>query len=390
MIGLTAFECYKTWSNRTFQAFLAILIAVNTLLLWFISDAWNSKYSVKSYNEIGVYLSQLSMDDRQNYLITQSNRIEALAVIDSIIQNEALNGGKINTSARKEYAEIFDEYEDLYRSKSYLLFCDSLSKEYRLIHKLAAECDVVYHYQTFLDSIEQKGQQLSNISIFSNNSTGYDLKNIRATVQAYQNMRDIVIDYFPQQGIFTALLSNEAIFENEKKNRRKGKSGSKDESNAFIYAIPPFKVSLSLPQGWHIVERASQSTSRLLAYSPLVSILDIYDSNGTLIGAVGYSTYEPFEGDSDSVPIVYSTIRLGANYSFSTDDAYEVVRTFSSGATATTNVIYRDGAASDEEINWGILAYDRTKLVFIAFEYDSAHTSREIVNEIAKTVEICE
>ena len=59
----------------------------------------------------------------------------------------------------------------------------------------------------------------------------------------------------------------------------------------------------------------------------VVRMYDIYDSNQTLVGAIGYSDYEPYEGDKDSVQIVYSTLRLGSVYRFDTDSRYEVVET---------------------------------------------------------------
>ena len=163
-----------------------------------------------------------------------------------------------------------------------------------------------------------------------------------------------------------------------------------NEDNSIIYSIEPFNMSCELPQGWKIQERmsADMDSPTLLSYSPLVSILNVYDENGNLVGAVGYTTYESYEGDADSFPIVYSSVRMGANYRFAIDDEFKVVSKLPYGTTIVTDVIYQDGASADEKLNCGILAYDRTRLIFIGFEFDSTYADKSTVETIAKSVRI--
>ena len=52
------------------------------------------------------------------------------------------------------------------------------------------------------------------------------------------------------------------------------------------------------------------------------------------------SNYEPYEGDKDSVQVVYSALRLGSVYRFDTDSRYDVVKTNKYGTTALTTVVY--------------------------------------------------
>ena len=47
--------------------------------------------------------------------------------------------------------------------------------------------------------------QLSGISIFQNDRTGYDLKNIELTAQVYAGLTDTPIEYYPQKGLYTAI-----------------------------------------------------------------------------------------------------------------------------------------------------------------------------------------
>lgn len=168
-----------------------------------------------------------------------------------------------------------------------------------------------------------------------------------------------------------------------------GETG-RNESNSIIYSITPFSVSCELPQGWKIQERMSTDKDfpTLLSYSPLVSILNIYDENKNLVGAVGYTTYTSYEGDADALPIVYSSVRMGANYRFAMDDEFKVISKLPYGTVVVTDVIYQDGASADEKRNNGILAYDRTRLIFIGFEFDSTYTDKATVEAIAKSVRI--
>ena len=60
-------------------------------------------------------------------------------------------------------------------------------------------------YSDFLDGVQTKASQLSGISIFQNDRTGYDLKNIELTAQVYAGLTETPIDYFPQKGLYTAI-----------------------------------------------------------------------------------------------------------------------------------------------------------------------------------------
>ena len=151
-------------------------------------------------------------------------------------------------------------------------------------------------------------------------------------------------------------------------------------------------ISITLPQGWEFQEKTKKSGTELAplmlaGLNPLYTMYDIYDSNQTLVGAIGYSNYEPYEGDKDSVQVVYSALRLGSVYRFDTDSRYEVVKTNKYGTTALTTVIYQDGASIEPVNNWGILSYNNEKECFVAVELESNFMLEEQALEIAKSIE---
>ena len=86
---------------------------------------------------------------------------------------------------REQNADLFDAWEQTYLDKNYTLYTDSLSLDYALLSQLVSEYDTVAGYTDFLDSVQTKAGQLAGISIFQNDETGYDLKNIEVTATVY-------------------------------------------------------------------------------------------------------------------------------------------------------------------------------------------------------------
>lgn len=150
-------------------------------------------------------------------------------------------------------------------------------------------------------------------------------------------------------------------------------------------------VSFGLPEGWTARAReadAGQDTGEPLALASVTSIYDLYDAQGGLAGAVGYSPYEPYEGERDAPAVVYATVRLGSVYRFDTDESYEVVKETDVGANAVMDVVRQvGGAGGSTTLNRGVLAYDRERAVFVAFELDAGRVTAQQQRDIAASVE---
>ena len=152
-----------------------------------------------------------------------------------------------------------------------------------------------------------------------------------------------------------------------------------------------FSVSFGLPEGWTARAReadAGQDTGEPLALASVTSIYDLYDAQGGLAGAVGCSPYEPYEGERDAPAVVYATVRLGSVYRFDTDESYEVVKETDVGANAVMDVVRQvGGAGGSTTLNRGVLAYDRERAVFVAFELDAGRVTAQQQRDIAASVE---
>ncbi len=152
-----------------------------------------------------------------------------------------------------------------------------------------------------------------------------------------------------------------------------------------------FSVSFDLPEGWTASARepdAGQDVHEPLALASVTSIYDLYDAQGGLAGAVGYSPYEPYEGERDAPAVVYAAVRMGSVYRFDTDESYEVVKETDVGANAVMDVVLQEGGAGGSAtLNRGVLAYDRDRAVFVAFELDAGRVTAEQQRDIAASVE---
>ena len=152
-----------------------------------------------------------------------------------------------------------------------------------------------------------------------------------------------------------------------------------------------FSVSFDLPEGWTLRARepdAGQDVHEPLALASVTSVYDLYDAQGGLAGAVGYSPYEPYEGERDAPAVVYAAIRMGSVYRFDTEESYEVVKETDVGANAVMDVVLQEGGAGGSAtLNRGVLAYDRDRAVFVAFELDAGRVTAQQQRDIAASVE---
>ena len=197
-------ELRKVWGGRVFPVLLAILASANLLLLWMGTRPTATQPPASAYRAVGAELTGKTMEEKGTYLREKCEEIESLVKIGQYYR-ELAYGDYGLTQFRQENAAMFDAYEQEYKDKSYSLFTDNLNTEYRLFSQLQNEYDTVAGYGDFLQSVQAKATQLSGISIFQNDRTGYDLKNIELTAQVYAGLTETPIDYFPQKGLYTAI-----------------------------------------------------------------------------------------------------------------------------------------------------------------------------------------
>ena len=206
-MSLLAAELRKVWGNRVFPLLLAVLAAANLLLLWMGARPTANQPPAAAYHAVGADVAALGSDmaAKSDFLHGKLDEAESLLNLENYYRNLAYGNSVYLQHYREENATLFDQYEQMYLDKSYTLYTDSLTMEYRLFAQLVNEYDTVAGYTDFLDSVQTKANQLAGISIFQNDETGYDLKNIEVTAAVYADLGETAIDYYPQKGLYTAI-----------------------------------------------------------------------------------------------------------------------------------------------------------------------------------------
>lgn len=202
---LLGFELRKVWMGRLFALLAAVLAAANLLLLWMGARPAAGQPSAASWRRLGAELAALPMEQRGDFLHGKVEECGAILNIDSYYVQLAYGDSEYLRSFRDEYDDVFAKYEQEYLDKSYSMYTDDLYTDYAQFDQAASEYDTVAAYPEFLADIQTKTSQLAGISIFRDDSTGYDLRNIERTAAVYAGMEGTVIDYYPQKGLYTAL-----------------------------------------------------------------------------------------------------------------------------------------------------------------------------------------
>lgn len=201
---LFLFELKKLWSEKEFLLYFALLICVNIFLLWFYSQPDANSAPPSSYYHLTKNLSRMNEVEKIEYINSEYDKISAIVKIDSLVKSYGSNSKRFKELVSTEYKDIFERYKTVYSSGEYLKYTDSLYTEYYFLQNISEEISQVAAYESFLDEIQHKAEQLSKISIF-NKDGSYDMLNIQATSKAYKDISGIEINYYPQNGIVTAI-----------------------------------------------------------------------------------------------------------------------------------------------------------------------------------------
>ena len=206
-MSLLTAELRKVWGNRVFPMLLAVLVAANLLLLWMGTRPTANQPPAAAYRAVGADLAAMGSDmaAKGDFLHGKLDETESLLRLENYYRDLAYGNSVYLQHYREENAALFDAYEQTYLDKTYTLYTDSLSLDYALLSQLVSEYDTVAGYGDFLDSVQTKAGQLAGISIFQNDETGYDLKNIEVTANVYAGLGETTIDYYPQKGLYTAI-----------------------------------------------------------------------------------------------------------------------------------------------------------------------------------------
>jgi len=203
---LVCAELYKVWTKRIFIVSCIVLFVVNLFLLWTQTCPAQDASPAAAYKCLEEDLAGLSMEEKKTMIEQTYNDIDAIIKIDQILQQEAAGSDEYTRAYRRENADLFQEYQTLYDEGTYLRYTKNLYQEYQFLEEIKSEFEVVEGYGEYLENIQKKSKQLSVISIFtSTDGDSFDQQSIKTTAKAYEDIKNVLIDYSPQKGLVTAL-----------------------------------------------------------------------------------------------------------------------------------------------------------------------------------------
>lgn len=150
----------------------------------------------------------------------------------------------------------------------------------------------------------------------------------------------------------------------------------KTESNAYIYEISPFELTIYLPEEWEISEGNGRGYG-------------IMRGDETL-GGISYEIhpagkYEPnYGGEISNYRGIYSWLMLGNVISWDAD--YKEVNTIGDTIASTCRIYVKD--VPEDEWSYGILARNKPVGVYIHMLINDPTIPYDTIEYIAKTIEI--
>jgi len=198
MTRLLLAEYKKLLGSRILRLGALFLLGANFFFLY-ISGS-RSAIPPPAYRSATAVLQEMPLEEQAAFL---EDKIELLSHLGEVelVYREYAQGNAGNWSA--ETIHIVSQYKDRYLQGGFLEFTDTIEDELLLSKLLLQEVYTVQGYPDFLAEIQQKAQQLGNISIFQ--QSGWNQLENELTCAAYAGLQDTSIHYAPQKGILQAL-----------------------------------------------------------------------------------------------------------------------------------------------------------------------------------------
>ncbi|MEG1862389.1 MAG: hypothetical protein RR198_02155 [Oscillospiraceae bacterium] len=199
------FELKKLWGKKEFLLYFFVLVALNFFMLWITyQPAGGNVPPAQAYRHLANDIKGFQEAEKEKYIDDKYEMLSAMMKLDHAVKYLKVDRTEAIRMMNVDYKAELAEYGDIYSKGQYLQYTDSLYAEYRFFETMSNEIHQAHGYQEFLDNIQKKSQQLSQISVF-NKEGSYDSLNIKATSKAYEGIRDIKINFSPQEGVVNAI-----------------------------------------------------------------------------------------------------------------------------------------------------------------------------------------
>ena len=193
---LIRFELYKISGRKEALFGLLLIFAMNLFFFYAALSVTDSA----AYKKLGSDIDKLSFDEKVSFVEEKYDQAMRIAEIDSYLR------GNIPDELKERLNRLLSEYDDLYGDKKLVLYTESYAAELAFLSGIRAEIRTVRDYPSFLQGTQDTEQIYSSISIFGN-ADSFSVKRAKNMRDLYADLidEDIVLDYYPQTGLTSAL-----------------------------------------------------------------------------------------------------------------------------------------------------------------------------------------
>ena len=196
-MNLPKYEGLKLFS-REFVVLGLIFCFIADLFLLF---AFTDRRLAETNRDLMKDLGNVSPQEQLEALQERYDTVSDLYAIDWYVR-----WGTHVTQEENILRDLLNRYGDLYENNSYKLYTSTYETELNYLSVIRSELSTVAGYKQFLANTQTQVEEYSAISIFNNTDT-FSYRNMVKAAEDYRKLAetDLDIEYYPQQGVYTAL-----------------------------------------------------------------------------------------------------------------------------------------------------------------------------------------
>ena len=196
-MNLPKYEGLKLFS-REFVVLGLIFCFIADLFLLF---AFTDRRLAETNRDLMKDLGNVSPQEQLEALQERYDTVSDLYAIDWYVR-----WGTHVTQEENILRELLNRYGDIYENNSYKLYTSTYETELNYLSVIRSELSTVAGYKQFLANTQTQVEEYSAISIFNNTDT-FSYRNMVKAAEDYRKLAetDLDIEYYPQQGVYTAL-----------------------------------------------------------------------------------------------------------------------------------------------------------------------------------------
>ena len=212
MTALIRFELQKVWRKGSFLSLMALLLLLNVFFLWYLNQPTGDEPPLLAYKAVCQDISGMPEQEKLIYIRDLKERADGLSLVEqvqSLYSQGSESGDSFAEQLKDSNSDLYEKYEELYRTGDYLVYTDSLAKERSLLDELYEEISAVSDYEDYLAAVQERNHQLGGISIFQSSGSNetFSSRNTAKSAADHAGLSSANIHWFPSKGMTMAVES---------------------------------------------------------------------------------------------------------------------------------------------------------------------------------------